>query len=489
MSKPIKSVTPIIGLEVHVELKTTTKMFCSCPANHFHVKPNTHTCPVCLGLPGALPVPNKTAIDWCIKIGLSLNCSINQHSFFERKNYFYPDLPKGYQISQYQQPFTVNGSLKVGDHDVRINRVHMEEDTAKSIHSTLDGQEVTLIDFNRSGVPLVEIVSEPDIVSPQMAKDYLLLIQQLMRYLGVSDADIEKGSMRCEPTVNLKVETDETTIYTPIVEVKNVASLTGVQNAIEFELDRQLLDWQKTGESKTVNNKTTRGWDAARSQTFLQREKEGSSDYRYFPEPDIPPVNYSDDEVFHIKSTIPELPQAKISRYIADFALTDYDASLLASDMNFALAYEKALGENPSKDFAKFTANIFTGPIKTYLNESNSSVDLEKVSREIFSTLFDAVSQGEISLTVARQIIVESYLSGQDPLQIARDKGLIQVSDTAEIESIAKQVIDANPKAVADYQKNPNSIGFFIGQVMKTSGGKANPQVTKQIIEKLLSQV
>ncbi len=480
------TITPIIGLEVHLELKTKTKMFCACPSWHFHVKPNSHTCPVCLGLPGALPVPNKTALDWCVKIGLSLNCSVNKHSFFERKNYFYPDLPKGYQISQYQQPLTISGFIHISNQRIRINRAHMEEDTAKSIHSRQNGQKLTLIDFNRSGVPLVEIVTEPDITSSQMAKDYLLKLQQLMRYLDVSDADIEKGSMRCEPTVNIKIKTSTGEIYTPIVEIKNVASLTGVQNAIEFELNRQLNDWQQAGIVKNSSNKTTRGWDAVKGVTFLQREKEGSSDYRYFPEPDIPPIEYSDDQINHIKSTIPELPDQKMNRYLKDYDLSEYDASLLASDINFARSYEKALGDSRDTQYAKFIANLFTGPLKNYINQKQEDIDIKKINPTNFLILFENVRSNQISLTVARQIIIDSYLTGQNPLAIATKMGLIQLSDVTEIEEIVRQVFAANPKAVADYQKNPNSIGFLIGQVMKLSGGKANPQVARQIIEKTI---
>jgi aspartyl-tRNA(Asn)/glutamyl-tRNA(Gln) amidotransferase subunit B len=338
-------------------------------------------------------------------------------------------LPKGYQISQYQQPFTVKGFIDISDHRVRINRAHMEEDTAKSIHSHKDGQEISLIDFNRSGVPLVEIVSEPDIFSPEMAKDYLLKIQQLMRYLNVSYADIEKGSMRCEPTVNVKIESDSGIAYTPLVEIKNVASLTGVQYAIQYEIDRQITDWQENGTIKTADNKTTRGWDAVKGVTFLQREKEGSSDYRYFPEPDIPPVEYSGHSIDHIKSTIPELPQEKIKRYMSDYDLTEYDASLLASDINFAKSYEKALSDSKDPDYAKFTANIFNGPIRNYLNQQLLVIDPEKINPLNFQSLYQSVKTNRISTTVARQIIVDSYLTGKDPRTIAKDENLIQVSD------------------------------------------------------------
>ena len=479
-------ITPIIGLEVHVELNTKSKMFCSCSAEHFHVEPNTHTCPTCLGLPGALPVPNKTACEWCIKLGLALGCTPNESSFFERKNYFYPDLAKGYQLTQYEKPFVINGKIKIGDQEVRINRAHMEEDTGKSVHIKDNGQELTLIDYNRCGVPLVEIVSEPDITSAQMAKDYLLKMQQIIRYLGISDADIEKGSMRCEPTVNLKIEDNGQVFYTPLVEIKNVASLTGVQTAIDFEIKRQAEVFKQTGEVKSKTNKNTFGWDADKNQTFLQREKEGSSDYRYFPEPDIPHIEFTKDEIEAIRQSIPELPDQKIERYKKDFGLNDYDANLLTSDIDFSKAYELALDQNPDSTFSKFTANLFLGVIKTYLNESQENLDINKINPDFFKNLFDSVSKSEISSTVAKQVIIESYHIGQDPVEIAKNSGLIQVSDSGEIERIAKEVITANSKAVEDYKKNPASIGFLIGQLMKASKGSANPQLAKEILEKLL---
>ncbi|MFA6249994.1 MAG: Asp-tRNA(Asn)/Glu-tRNA(Gln) amidotransferase subunit GatB [Candidatus Shapirobacteria bacterium] len=483
------TITPIIGLEVHVELKTKSKMFCGCDATHFHIAPNTHTCPVCLGLPGALPVPNRTAIDWCLKLGLALNCSVNSQSFFERKNYFYPDLPKGYQISQYQKPFTVNGFITINGNKIRINRAHLEEDTAKSVHLTQAGEDVTLIDFNRSGVPLVEIVSEPDIGSSSMAKDYLVKIQQLIRYLEISDADIEQGSMRCEPTVNLKIETDGKIAFTPLVEVKNIASLTGVQAAIDYELDRQFNSWKETGITKAdpLGIKTTRGWDAAKQQTFLQRQKEGSSDYRYFPEPDIPPFEFTPSHIAAIHATLPELPDQKITRYQKDFSLSQYDSETLAANSVFAKAYDQALGAAPLKDKSKFIANLFLGPLKTYLNETSAEIDLVKINPDYFSDLFNSVSDSELSATVAKQVIVESYQTGQNPVAIAKTKGLVQVSDTTKIEALAKEVIAANPKVAADYQKNPNVIGFLIGQLMKASGGSANPKLAKEILEKLLT--
>lgn len=479
-------ITPIIGLEVHVELNTAQKMFCSCSASHFHVAPNTHTCPVCLALPGALPVPNKTACLHCIKIGLALNCSITKTTIFERKNYFYPDLPKGYQITQLQTPFAVNGHIKIDGHTIRINRAHMEEDTGKSQHQLLDGESVTLIDYNRSGVPLVEIVSEPDINSSALAKNYITKIQQIVRYLGVSDADIEKGSMRCEPTVNLKIEQNGKLYYTPLVEIKNVASLTGVQNAIDYEIKRQTNEFIKTGNCKTANNKTTRGFSADKGITFLQRLKEGSADYRYFPEPDIPPISFDQPDIDHLRNTLPELPDQKIKRYRKDHGLSDYDSTRLCSDFSFTQSFEKVLGKSTDKDFAKFVVNIFLGSLSAYLNESDQEIDLDKINPDYFSSVFTAQTDNKISFTVAKDILLQSYQTGQDPLKIAQSRGLLQVSDTGKLENMVDKVLQDNPNAKVDYQKNPNLIGFLIGQVMKLSAGSANPQLVRLILEKKL---
>lgn len=466
--------TPIIGLEVHVELKTKSKMFCGCDASHFQAEPNTHTCPVCLGLPGALPVPNKKACQWCIKLGLSLGCTINEETFFERKNYFYPDLAKGYQISQYQRPFCINGTIKIDDQVIRINRVHQEEDTGKSVH--VGGE--TLLDFNRSGVPLVEIVSEPDISSPELAKKYLQKIQQYIRYLGISDADIEKGSMRCEPTVNVKIEDNGQEFYTPLVEIKNVASLTGVMMAIQFEIDRQIEQFKLDGITKATGQKSTRGWDADKQQTFSQRDKEGSADYRYFPEPDIPPIIFSPSEIEAIRATLPEMPDAKISKY-RQLGLSDYDASLLSEDIDFSAIFEKIISDSTDQNYAKFVTNLLIGPLKTI------ELDISKINPVYFKSLF--TNKDKLSSTTIKQLILDSYSTGVDPLTIAKDKNLFQVSDTGALETIAKKIIESNPKAVADYQKNPLSIGFLVGQVMKESKGSANPILAKEILEKLLS--
>ncbi|MBI2464798.1 Asp-tRNA(Asn)/Glu-tRNA(Gln) amidotransferase subunit GatB [Candidatus Shapirobacteria bacterium] len=479
------TITPIIGIEAHIELKTKTKMFCGCDASHFHADPNTHTCPVCLGLPGALPVPNKTACEWCIKLGLALGCRVNHSSFFERKNYFYPDLPKGYQISQYLRPFTVDGILDLDGHKIRINRVHLEEDTGKSVH--LGGD--TLLDFNRSGVPLVEIVSEPDINSPEEAKKYLLKVQQVVRYLGISDADIEKGSMRCEPTINIKIEDGDQTFYTPLVEIKNVASLTGVMTAIQFEIDRQIAQFQEDKIVKNSTNKTTRGWDAEKQQTFLQREKEGSADYRYFPEPDIPPIEFTANDVEAVKSTLPEMPDQKIKRYINDFGLSDYDSNLICESIDSSEAFEYGISVfSTEKENIKKFANLYINGLKEHLNKENKEIEKEKINPEQVFKVIKMASGNVVSSSVAKNLIVQSYEFGVDVENYAKENNLIQVSDTIVIEEMAKKVITDNPKAVADYRKKPLSVGFLVGQLMKASKGSANPTLAKEILEKLLSQ-
>jgi aspartyl-tRNA(Asn)/glutamyl-tRNA(Gln) amidotransferase subunit B len=344
--------TPIIGLEVHVELKTKSKMFCGCSADYFGKEPNTHTCPVCLGLPGALPVPNKQAIEWCIMIAQALNCEISSFSKFDRKNYFYPDLPKGYQISQYDLPFGLNGYmiLKSGK-KVGITRVHMEEDTAKLSHQDVNGESVSLIDFNRSSVPLVEIVTEPDFNSAEEVTEYLTRLRQIVRYLGVSNADMEKGDMRLEPNISLTTAsevpsterraqgiTNKDLLPTYKVEVKNINSFRFVAQAIEFEKKRhaEILDLGETPVQET------RGWNEAKQKSISQRVKEEANDYRYFPEPDIPPFRFTDEEITKIKAQMPELPDVKFERFKSEFGLPDYDVELVTRERAVADYFEEA---------------------------------------------------------------------------------------------------------------------------------------------------
>jgi len=417
----------IIGLEVHIELKTKSKMFCGCPAGHFAKQPNTQTCPVCLGLPGALPVPNKKAIEWTILLGLSLGGEIPKLSQFDRKNYFYPDLPKGYQISQYKNPFSINGSLCLdNDKKIKIKRVHLEEDTAKLLHETVNGEKVSLIDFNRSGVPLVEIVSEPDLNSSDEAKEYLEKLQQLVRYLGISDADMEKGSMRCEPNINLEINEGDKSFFTPIVELKNINSFRFVKKAIDYEIHRQFEEFREKRIEKATGNKQTRGWDEAKQITFLQREKEEANDYRYFPEPDIPPIEWSDEEILNFKFQISsyELPWTKKQRFITQYGLSDYQANILTEDRKTADFFEEC-------------------------------VRLDKVG----------------VIEIANVIINKRSPEGLSPDQLI---GFISASKTTswnsekEIEKLIEKLLKEHPEVIEGYKKGkPQALGMIIGLVKK----------------------
>lgn len=421
---------PIIGIEVHVELKTKSKMFCGCSAHHFRVKPNTHTCPVCLGLPGALPVPNQKAIEWCLLIGKALDCQLAKESKFDRKNYFYPDLAKGYQISQYDLPFCQNGQIKVGENKIRINRVHMEEDTGKLLHKIINGDKCSLIDFNRSGVPLVEIVTEPDIHNADEAVVYLKKLQQLIRYLGVSDCDMEKGSMRCEANVSLTTG-KELPDYK--VEVKNINSFKFVQKAIDYEIKRQKELLEK-GETPLQE---TRGFNEARQATYSQRSKEEAHDYRYFPEPDIPEFRIKNSKLKVAK--LPELPEQKIQRFVKDHGLSVASAELLVSQKSTAEYFEK-------------TVKAGGQALEIAMVMINKRVDLTKFT----------------------PVKLVQYLKKQKA---------DTVSDQDQLGQMIAQVIKENAKAVTDFKKGKQEvIGFLIGQVMKATQGKADAGVARKIM-------
>lgn len=430
---------PVIGLEVHVELKTASKMFCACSADYFGKEPNTHTCPVCLGLPGTLPVPNKTAIAWCIKIALALNCETAEFSKFDRKNYFYPDLPKGYQISQYDLPFGNNGSIQLSTgKTIRIRRVHMEEDTGKLIH---EGSN-SLIDFNRSGVPLVEIVTEPDFSSATEVKEYLQKLQQIVRDLDVSNADMEKGDMRLEPNISL---TEISNVKYPIsndklpkykVEVKNINSFSFVEKAINYEIKRQ----SEILESGKTPAQETRGWNEDKGITFSQRIKEEANDYRYFPDPDLPPIRHTQEQISHLKSGLPELQGEKIKRFAEEYSIPEYDAEILSRDKTTAEFFEAAVEAGKEK-------NVSPKQIANYIiNKKISHADRSPIS---LITLI-------VSSTATTQI------------------------DEAELEKIIDQVIKDNPKAVDDFKKGKESvIMFLVGQVMRSLGKKVDVQLVK----------
>lgn len=437
--------TPIIGLEIHVELNTKTKMFCRCSTDIFGAKPNVHTCPVCLGLPGALPFTNKTAIENCIKIGLALNCKINYDSYFERKNYFYPDLPKGFQTSQYLHPFGEHGHLeiKVGDQTKRvgITRVHMEEDTGKNTHTTINGKKVSLLDFNRSSIPLVEIVTEPDIHSGEEAKAFLTELQKIVRYLGVSDADMEKGNMRLEPNISLQKE-GETGLPPYKVEVKNINSFRFVEKAINFEIERHT----KLIDNNEIPTQETRGWNENKNETVSQRSKEEAHDYRYFPEPDIPPIHFEEAEVEELRKSIPELPVQKTERYVKDFGLPYYDAEILTREKSLADYFEEAIAKGKDKNVtAKQIANQII----------NKKVNTDKTAP------FDLINQ-----------IVES--------------AQIVAVDENELKTAVEKALSENQQAVNDYKGGKvQVIGFLIGQVKKQMPKADSGQIKASIEEYL----
>ncbi|MDP2927070.1 MAG: Asp-tRNA(Asn)/Glu-tRNA(Gln) amidotransferase subunit GatB [bacterium] len=440
---------PVIGLEIHVELATQSKMFCGCPAYHFGVEPNTHCCPVCLGLPGALPVPNKKAIEWTIRLGLALNCRILEESKFDRKNYFYPDLPKGYQISQYDQPLCVQGKviLKEGQ-EIRIRRVHLEEDTGKLLHTEIDGEKCSLVDFNRSGVPLLEVVTEPDFRNSQEVDEFLKDLQRMVRYLGISDADMEKGSLRIEPNISMR-ENTKPKIQIPNykVEVKNINSFRFVRKAIEYETKRQTELLEK-GETPLQE---TRGWNEAENKTVSQREKEEAHDYRYFPEPDIPPLNFTPEEIAEIKKQIPELPEEKEKRFIKEFKLSPYQAGLLIETKKLADYYEEALKVNGKIDGRKYSS---PSEIANWL--INRKIDIKTTSPE--KLIKDVIASKEVML----------------------------VSE-AEMSRIIDEILTENSQAAADYKKGKTAVlGFLIGQVVRKIGSQADRQeITRRLIEKL----
>ncbi len=469
-------------MEVHVELKTDSKMFCACK-NELGLDriPNSNICPVCTGQPGALPVANEKAIEYVIKAGLALGCEIAKISKFDRKNYFYPDLPKGYQISQYDQPLCLGGSLKINGKKIGITRIHLEEDTGKLLHQK--GTDFSLVDFNRSGVPLMELVTEPDIESGEEAKKFCEELQLILRYLGISDADMEKGQMRCEANISIAKE-GESELGTK-VEVKNLNSFRSVEKAIEYELERQEEALEK-GE-KIIQE--TRGWDESKMRTYSQREKESAHDYRYFPEPDLPPLEISEDYVAKIKSEIPELPAQKIERFQNEYKITEYDAEVLTRDKDLAEFFEEAVSEGcelcaQSDNISKLAANYIISELKKHLGDKKKIADL-KLTPENFGELMSIIAQGKINSSAAQTVLAEMVKTGADPEHIIAEKNLGQIEDDSEIEKIVEKVISENPGPVADLKAGrQNALQFLIGQVMKESRGKAKPKVALEILKK-----
>jgi len=475
---------PIIGMEVHVELNTKSKMFCGCSADFFGVAPNTHVCPVCLGMPGTLPVINRRAVEYTIMIGLALNGEIQPHNVFARKNYFYPDLPKGYQISQYELPLCLGGYVDIETEDgqtkrIRIRRVHLEEDTGKLMH--VNGY--SLVDLNRAGVPLVEIVTEADIHSADEAYAYVSKLRQLVRYLGVSSGDMEKGAMRCE--VNLSLKDVETGQWGTKVEIKNLNSFRSVRNSIAYEIERQTRVLNAGG----VIEQVTMGWDENRSITVLQRTKEGDTGYRYFPEPDLPPLNLDPAWIEQIKAGLPELPGVKLARYMADYGLTPKEAAILVEDRATAAYYESVVAAASRKPAVtpKLISNWVSGELFRLWSERGLEISGVKIKPEHLVALIELVSANTINQPAAKQTLGVMFDTGRSPLEIVEELGLQQISDTGQLVATAQEIIAANPGPVEQFKAGKETtMKFLVGQMMKATRGKANPQLAEQVLREQL---
>ena len=476
-----------IGLEVHVQLKTRSKMFCACPVE-FGAEPNTHTCPVCLGLPGALPVMNHEALRMTALTGLMLGCDIAAICKFDRKNYFYPDMPKNYQISQYDMPLCTNGSVPLHDlaypkdaqkniatpdKEVPLVRIHLEEDVAKSFHF----ETYTGIDFNRAGTPLMEIVSQPEINSPEEAFAFLTSLKQILIYGAVSDADMEKGQLRCDCNVSVRPEGQAE--LGAKIEIKNMNSISGVRRALAYEIQRQ-VDALERGEKL---EQETRGWDDAAAETFLMRTKEFAHDYRYFPDPDLVPVK---TEVLlpDARARIPELPKAKRARFVHQYEVSSYDAGVLANDLELARYFEAAAkGARKSKNVANWILN----DLQNALSTAGKTISDCPIPPEALDELVNLIDSGKISSKQGKEVFAEMFASGKRAGDIVREKGIEQLSDESAIEAFCDQVIASNPKPAADFKAgNAASLNFLKGQVMKLSKGKANPQLAGEILERKL---
>jgi aspartyl-tRNA(Asn)/glutamyl-tRNA(Gln) amidotransferase subunit B len=471
----------VIGLEVHAQLQTNTKIFCGC-ATAFGEEANTRTCPVCIGMPGVLPVLNRKAVEYTIKTGLAMNCTVTHFSRFARKNYFYPDLPKGYQISQYELPLCEKGHVEIvvggAVKRIGITRIHLEEDAGKNLHQT--GGGASLVDLNRAGTPLMEIVSEPDIRTSEEAVEYLKKLRAILRYIEVSDADMEKGNFRCD--CNVSVRPAGSSEYGTRAEVKNVNSFKFVQKALEYEIKRQAQILDEGG--RVVQE--TRLFDSAKGVTFSMRSKEEAHDYRYFPEPDLVPVAVARETVERIRLTIPELPDVKRERFVSQYGLPEYDADMLTQSRAMATFYEQAATASGQP---KVTSNWMMGELTRLLNADGREIEDCPVGPEKLAGMVRMISDGTISTKIAKTVFEEMYRTGKDAETVVKEQGLTQVSDTSAIEQIIVDVITMNPAQHADYKAGKEKLfGFFVGQVMKASKGKANPELVNELLKKKLSE-
>ncbi|WP_454193709.1 Asp-tRNA(Asn)/Glu-tRNA(Gln) amidotransferase subunit GatB [Paenibacillus sp. Marseille-Q7038] len=476
-----KKYETVIGLEVHVELHTKSKIFCGC-STEFGAPPNTHTCPICLGHPGVLPVLNRQAVEYAMKAAMALNCTIADVSKFDRKNYFYPDSPKAYQISQYDQPIGENGwiDIEVGGKTKRIGitRLHLEEDAGKLTH--VDGGYASLADFNRVGTPLVEIVSEPEISSPEEARAYLEKIRAVMQYCDVSDVKMEEGSLRCDANISLR-PFGETKLGTK-AELKNMNSFRGVQRGLEYEEIRQaeLLD---DGEEIVQE---TRRWDEAAGKTLSMRSKEQAHDYRYFPDPDLVTLHISQDWKDRVRASIPELPDERKARYTSEYGLPTYDAEVITSSIHIANLFEDSMKYTSD---AKAVSNWIMGDLLGYLNSEGVEITALPLTGQGLGEMIGLIEKGTISNKIAKTVFKEMLESGKLPEQIVEEKGLVQISDEGAILTIVEQVVAANPQSVEDYKAGKQkAIGFLVGQVMKESKGKANPGLANKLLVEVLSR-
>ncbi|HXK32670.1 MAG TPA: Asp-tRNA(Asn)/Glu-tRNA(Gln) amidotransferase subunit GatB [Dehalococcoidia bacterium] len=480
----------VIGLEVHVQLLTERKMFCGCSAAYADAPPNTHVCPVCMALPGVLPVINEKAVELVIMTGLALNCEIPEYAKFDRKNYPYPDLLKGYQISQYDLPLTVNGWMEIeveGQEPKRvgITRAHLEEDTARLTHKTdASGESYSLIDMNRAGVPLMEIVGEPDMRSPEEATAYLVKLRQILRYIGVSKANMEEGNFRCDANISLRPA--GSTAFGSKVEVKNMNSFRSVERALRFEVERQasVLD---AGEKVPQE---TRGWVEAEGRTVSQRSKEEAHDYRYFPEPDLPPVTVDRAWVERVRARLPELPDAKRRRFESQYGLTRYEADLLTATEARASYFERVLAAAPVKDgdtflrYAKQASNWMLGEFARLLNASDMDIADARIDPAGLCAMIALVEEGTITGTIAKSVFEEMFRTGKQPQAIIEELGLQQISASDELSAIVERVLAANPRPVEDYRAGKQeAIKFLVGQAMRETRGRANPATLTELLK------